>query len=228
MYDAQLSLTVLYTDGEALKELRRRAEASCLGYLQQVCGAQLSLTDLAQLELSVWVSGTSPLGPEAETSMGLAFRDRPLALLSGAFCVQAGGHPVSGRMPTVFVDLRGLPACRYTRGRSRRLRAAAAGERGEEARGGCVFAYGVAISSCVLGLRTNPLESAAAGVGPGGYLVAGLVPSGVAGIGAQGRPFLHTGLLSAVIGIEAWGPPSCRFGRHRQLPAAWSRPFCRP
>lgn len=125
----------LYTESEGFKELRRLAKVSCLEYLQQVYDAQLSSTDLAQLELSIWASVTPPSDPQAEAPMGLAFHDHPLALLSGVFYVQAGGHQVSERTPTVFVDPRGLAAFRYTRGRSRRPRAAAGDERQEEARG---------------------------------------------------------------------------------------------
>lgn len=108
----------LYRDSEDFMELKNIAKLACLEYLQQVYDAPLSALDLAQLELSIWASVTpaSSTGhEEAGGSMGLAFHDHPLALLSGVFYAQAGGWHVAERTPTVFADPRGTPAFRYTR-----------------------------------------------------------------------------------------------------------------
>lgn len=109
----------LYRDSEDFKRLRRVAKLACLEYLQQVYDAQLSIVDLAQLELSIWASVTTTSDDakdgDSVNTMGLALHDHPLALLSGVFYAQAGGSSVAERTPTVFADPRGLPAFRYTR-----------------------------------------------------------------------------------------------------------------
>jgi len=110
----------LYRDSEDFVELKNIAKLACLEYLQQVYDAPLSALDLAQLELSIWASVTrasSEVPAEPPGSMGLAFHDHPLALLSGVFYAQAGGRNVAERTPTVFADPRGTTAFRYTNSR---------------------------------------------------------------------------------------------------------------
>ena len=107
----------LYRESKDFQELKTLVKLSSLEYLQQIYSATLSTADLAQLELSIWASVTPP-GEEEQKTMGLAFHDHPLALLSGVFYAEAGGDLVADRTPTVFADPRGTTPFRYTRMRS--------------------------------------------------------------------------------------------------------------
>ena len=97
------------------QELKRLS----LEHIQQIHSATLPEADLAQLELSIWASVISlNERTTTKTSMGLAFHDHPLALLSGVFYADAGRDVVSDGTPTVFADPRGTTPFRYTRMRS--------------------------------------------------------------------------------------------------------------
>ena len=112
----------LYRDSRDFQELKTLVKLSSLEYLQQIYSERaLSKTDLEQLELSIWASVTPPTRkppPQQTQTMGLAFHDHPLALLSGVFYAEAGGELVADRTPTVFADPRGTTPFRYTRMRS--------------------------------------------------------------------------------------------------------------
>jgi len=111
----------LYAESKEFKELKQLLKLACLEYLQQVYDASLTVQDLAHFDLSIWASVTpsahrSEATQESDAkSMGLAFHDHPLALLSGVFYAQAGGRRLVDRTPTVFADPRGTPVFRYTR-----------------------------------------------------------------------------------------------------------------
>lgn len=106
----------LYRDSREFTELKELAKLACFEYLQRVYEASLTPLDLAQLKLSIWASVTLPgSAPEsAKDTMGLAFHDHPLALLSGVFYADAGGPRLRDRTPTVFADPRGTHVFRYT------------------------------------------------------------------------------------------------------------------
>jgi len=114
----------LYRDSSDFKELKDLAKLACLEYLQEMYDTDLTPLDLAQLELSIWASVTMPRQKTGQQqsgqkmtspTMGLAYHDHPLALLSGVFYADAGGEEVSARTPTVFADPRGTTPFRYTR-----------------------------------------------------------------------------------------------------------------
>ena len=80
----------LYRDSRDFQEKKRLVKLSPLEHLQQIHSATLSEADLAQLDLSIWASVTPPNEETTmKTSMGLAFHDHPLALLSGVFYASA-------------------------------------------------------------------------------------------------------------------------------------------
>lgn len=98
----------LYGDA-TFRQLKSLVKTSCVEYLQVIYSSTFSSSDFDSLELSIWASVTSP----AAESMGLAFHDHPLSLLSGVFYADAGGDTLRDRTPTVFADPRGTAAFRY-------------------------------------------------------------------------------------------------------------------
>eukprot|EP00435_Cladocopium_sp_Y103_P037098 s1235_g9.t1 len=103
----------LYGDA-TFRQLKSFVKTSGVEYLQEIYSSTLSSSDFEDLELSIWASVTSPL--LAGESMGLAFHDHPLSLLSGVFYADAGGASLRDRTPTVFADPRGTKAFRYATG----------------------------------------------------------------------------------------------------------------
>ncbi|CAK8998275.1 Uncharacterized protein SCF082_LOCUS5573, partial [Durusdinium trenchii] len=111
----------LYGD-PTFRELKWRVMLNCKEYLQEVYAETSVSADLEDLELSIWASVTAPL--TAGETMGLAFHDHPLALLSGVFYADAGGDgakSTSKSTPTVFADPRGTTPFRYASGVGGRL-----------------------------------------------------------------------------------------------------------